>query len=186
MTPMNALPFPRGGTASDFGQVTPSDGMFNHLAGRIYEVPDTVHGTNEKVLLRVVVNDNASALTTARKFVKFSTTSDYDYGRLASGVVDSAGLECKPIDDAYADGLSIPAYDAYYVVECGICTCQTEATAVGLSAGDPVASDASGFVNGVKCAQATEFAVGNIDSASTTAADRVAVHINAGLHKIGT
>lgn len=180
------LPFPRGGTASDFGAVTPSDGLYSHLAGRIYEVPDDQHGTGENVLLRVVVNDNASALTTARKFVGFSTTSDYDYGRYADGIAGSAGEACKPIDDAYAASLSIPAYDAYYVVERGICSVQTEAGGVSLAAGDAVATDANGFINGTKCAQATEYAVGSIDKACTTSSQIVAIHVNAGLHQIGT
>lgn len=186
MSPNHALPFPRGGTASDFGQITGSDTMWSHLEGRVYKVPDTQHGTGQDVYLRAVKNDSASVLTVARKFCRWSLTSDYDFGRRVAGYVNSAGLSCKPIDDAYAAGLEIPAYDIFYVIEGGPCLVQTEATAVDLEAGDAVASDASGLINGDPCAQATEYAVGTVYSDCTTAGALVAIHVYKGLKQIGT
>ena len=186
MSPDNALPFPRGGTMSDFGQVTPTDTMYSHIEGRIYRVPDTVHGTGEVVYLRAVKNDSGADITSARVFTGLSTPSDYDFGRRCSGVVGSAGAVCKPMDDKYPVGTVIPDDDIFWVVEAGPCGVLTEVTAVNLAAGGAVASDASGFINGVTCAQATEFCVGNINAATVATATETVVQVEKGLKQIGT
>jgi len=186
MSPKNALPFPRGGTASDWGQVTLDDTTYDHLEGKIFEVPDTVHGTGQLVKLRAVKNDSGSAITVARAFMGFSKTSAHDFGRRCNGTA-AAGAPCKPMDDAYTVGQSIPDDDIFFVVEEGPCYVKTEASAVALTGtGNVVASDASGLVNGTPCAQATEYAAGTIDAAAITVDTDIVVRIEAGLHRIGT
>ncbi len=186
MSPRTALPFPRGGTAGDFGnEVTLSDTTFSHLEGRIYEVPDTKHGTGQNILLRAVKNDTGSAIVVARKFMGFSTTSDYDFGRRSSGFA-GAGAVCKPLDDAYAIAVSIPKWDVFYVIERGPADVQTETAGVDLPAGSVVASDASGLVNGTACAQATEYSAGAIGPAAAAVDTVISVQVDAGLKQIGT
>jgi len=186
MTPVTALPFPRGGTMSDWGQITGSDTMWHQLEGKIVKVVDTLHGTGQEMLLRIVKNDSGGALTVARKFMGFSVTDAGDFGRRSSGFA-GAGKVCKPLDDAYTVGQVIPQYDLFYVVEEGPCYVKTEASAVALTGtGNVVASDASGFVNGTPCAQASEYAAGVINAAAITVATDIMVQISRGLNPIGT
>ncbi len=185
MSPDTALPFPRGGTMSDFGQVTGSDTMWSHIEGRIYRVPDTVHNTGQEVLLRAVKNDSGGTLTVARKFMGFSLTSDYDFGRRCDGTA-GAGKVCKPMDDGYAVGLVIPDDDIFWVIEKGPATVKTEASAVNLAAGGAVASDSSGFINGATCAQATEYSAGTVNAATFATATDTVIQVEAGLKQIGT
>jgi len=179
------LPFPRGSTASDAGLVSLDDSTFSELEGKIFEVPDTVHGTGQPILLRAVKNDSGAAITVARKFMRFALAA-LDFGRRVAGFVNAAGAVCKPLDDAYTVGFSIPDDDIFYVVEAGKCNVLTEASAVALDAGSVVASDASGFVNGAPCAQASEYAAGKIGPAAYATATAVVVEVQAGLRQIGT
>jgi len=186
MTPVLALPFPRGTTFQQGLSLTPTDTSFQDLEGKIFESHDTVHGTGRMIKLRVVKNDTGAVITVARRFVTFSTTSAYDYGSRVSGF-SGAGNVCKPIDDKYAVGFEIPDDDLFYVVEEGPCNVLTEASAVALTGtGNVVASDASGYVNGTPCNQATEYAAGVIGPAATSTATAVVVNVEAGLHRIGT
>lgn len=179
------LPFPRGQTASDSGLVDLDDSTFSDLEGKIFEVPDTEHGTGEAILLRAVKNDSGSDITVARKFMRFAINA-LDFGRRVAGVVNAAGAVCKPVDDAYAVGFVILDDDIFYVVERGKCGVLTESSAVALDAGAVVASDSSGFVNGTPCAQATEYAAGKIGPAAYATATEVVVDVQAGLGQIGT
>jgi meiotically up-regulated gene 157 (Mug157) protein len=127
-----------------------------------------------------VKNDTGSAITAANKFCEFSTTSARDFGgRVGTFPADTAGAVVKPLDDAYAAGYSIPANDMFYVVEDGLCDVLAEAT-YNLTAGDPVATDAAGLVNGAQAA-AGEYIVGRIDVSGTTGSVNVLVHVAAGL-----
>lgn len=187
MSPKCVLPFPRGQTASDSGLVASlDDDSFSGLEGRIFEAVDSVHSTGQTILLRAVKNDSGAAITVARKFCMFALTSDYDFGRRVSGYVDTAGLPCKPMDDAYTVGFSIPDDDIFWVVERGPCSVVAEASSVNLAAGAVVASDASGLVNGTPCDHDAEYAAGSINAASTTESATLVVQIEAGLHQTGT
>jgi hypothetical protein len=148
--PEKTLPFPRGDTRSYRELVTVDDTTFSDIEGRLYEVPDTVHGTGMPVILRVVKNDESADITisTAKKILRtFSTTSVTDWGRRCSGAA-GAGAVCKPIDDYYAEtsGLTtIPDNDLYYVVEEGPCYVYSDTTqAPAITAGQAVASDSAG------------------------------------------
>jgi hypothetical protein len=178
--PEKTLPFPRGGTYLD-GVVTGSDTLASHLEGKLYEVDDTVHGTGHKVILRCVKNDTGSAITIARSFAKFSTTSQYDFGRrVGTFPNDTAGGVCKPMDDAYTVGNTIADDDLFYVVEEGPCWVTSEATTYNITAGDALASDASGLVNGAAAA-AGEYVVGTADLQGTAESTAVVVHVAGGL-----
>ncbi len=147
MTPVNALPFPRGETMSQGAPITLTDAAYKDLEGKIFDVQDSKHGTGKPVRLRIVKNDSGGDLTVARTFMGFSTTSDYDYGSRSSGLA-GAGAPCKPMDDMYVVGFTIPDDDLFYVVESGPCYVNTAAASVDLPAGTVVASAANGVILG--------------------------------------
>jgi len=161
------LPFPRGKTFSqnaDSTKFTLSDQNFKSLEGKTFEVTDTVHGTGEKIKLRVVKNDSGAAITVAAdRLVMFSVTSDTDFGNRVSGYNTVAGGVCKPIDDDYAVGFSIPDDDLFYIIEEGLCDIEAENT--GISAGNAVASNNTAQVNNAVAA-AGEYVVGTAQEAS--------------------
>jgi hypothetical protein len=175
------LPFPRGRTYGD-NVVTLDDDSASHLEGQIFEVEDTVHGTGRKVLLRCVKNDTGAAITidTSRRLLQRFSENALDFGRRVAGNTDQAGDICKPMDDAYPNGTSIPDNDLFYLVDGGPCYCTTEAAAVSLLAHDSVAADSSGRINGAVAA-AGEFIIGQIDAATQLTDTQVVVHVNAGL-----
>lgn len=178
------LPFPRGSTWNQGG----GNGLTLSatlppitLEGRVFEVPDTEHNLGGVVKLRVVRNDTGSALVVARKFAEFASAAAGDYGRKVDTFpADTAGAVCKPVDDAYAVGLSIAANDLFYVVEAGPCNVTTEASSVSLAAGAAVATDASGLVNGAAATEA-EFIVGTMDAASEAESTAVLIHVLEGI-----
>jgi hypothetical protein len=174
------LPFPRGSTLNEDGLLTLTGTEFAALEGTIYEVPDTVHGTGRTVLLRLVRNGNASAITVARKGVEFSVAATTNWGGVAAGICDTAGAVGKPIDDAYATGKSIAANDYFYVVEAGPCYIVSEASSVNLAAGAAVALDNTGAANGAAATE-TEFIVGVADAASTSTATNLLVWVEPGI-----
>lgn len=175
-----ALPFPRGRTLSDdLDNLTLSDTWYQHLEGKEFEVEDTVNGTGEKVILRVVKNDTGSAITVAKKFMRFNTNAE-DFGRRIAGVANAEGMFCVPMDDAYTVGDTIPDDDLFYVVVKGPVSVTTAAGSVSLSAHDPVATTAAGFIGGVK-AQYGEFVAGIADVACTTASASLLIHVDLGV-----
>lgn len=171
------LPFPRGKTACD-GVINPSPDMFLNLAGRIFQVTDTVHGTGQVVLLRCVQLTNN--ITAARKFMKFSTSSPLDFGRRVSGFNNAQGGPVKPLDDAYPVGATLLANDYVYVVEKGPCFVLTETSSVDLAAGAAVVSDNTGRVDGAAPATG-DCIVGRIDAGCNTTNTTVRIHVEAGL-----
>jgi len=173
-----SLPFPRASTYFQGGAVDTNKDLTT-VIGCVREVPDTVHGTGTKVKLRAVKNASGSAITIARKFYKFDTGA-LDLGREIKGLNNVAGGLCKPMDDAYTVGNTIAAGDVFWVVESGYCYGVTEASSVNLAAGDAIASDASGLVNGAKAA-AGEYSPATITVASTTKAETVVLLVNDGL-----
>jgi len=173
----SALPFPRGSTMSDaaLSGVTPAAGDYKGIAGRTYEVADTVHGTGRTVTL-IALKNGSSDLTVARRFLEFSAAAPLDWGRVVAGYCDTAGAVVVALDDAYVVGDTIKAYDVFWGVLKGPVGVLTETSSVNLAAGNAVASDGSGYVNGAAAA-AGEFVAGHIDAASTTAAEVVVVHM---------
>lgn len=174
------LPFERGRTFSDAGMVTMDDGTYSHLEGQRFKCEDTVHGTGQKITLLVVKNDTGAAITAARKFYKFSVTDAKDFGRRVAGVASTAGMVCKPLDDAYTVGFSIPAGDLFYVTDEGWGTVQSAAGTVNVAAGEQVATTALGLIGGAAAA-AGEYAAGWTDQALTTASTDYRIWINGGL-----
>ncbi len=177
------LPFPRGQAYSDAGVVTMTDTLANDLLGRIFRTKDTVHGTGEEILLRVVKNDTGAAIVVAnedRALQRFSTIDLHDFGRKIAGEANAAGIVCKPIDDAYPDNFSIPDDDLFYVVERGPCYCTSDGTATSLNAGDGVSSGADGQLNGVPAA-AGHYVVGMISEDADAVDTQVVVVIQEGL-----
>ena len=172
------LPFPRGSTWGDRGRagLTLSDTVPSTQEGMEYVVQDTVNGTLRPVTLIVLKNDTGSAITVAKKFLKFSSTSAKDLFRRCAGYNDSAGGIVVAMDDKYTAGITIPDDDLFYAVIEGPVQLTTEASSVNLAAGDSVASDASAYVNGAAAA-AGEFVAGVIDAASTTAGEEVLVYM---------
>lgn len=177
------LPFPRGSTWNQGGgngltlsaTLPPAS-----LEGTIYEVPDTVHKLGGVVKLRCVRNDTGSAITVANDLAEITCATAGDFGRKVDTFpCNTAGAVCKPLDDAYTIS-TIAANDLFYVVEAGPCNVRAEASSVSLSAGDAVASDSSGRINGAAAAEA-EYIVGVADAACTTANAEVRIHVIEGL-----
>ena len=155
--------------------------MASHLEGKIYEVEDTVHDTGTKVLLRCVRNDSGSAITVARQYCGFDNGA-LEFGGSCDGYAASAGEICKPMDDAYTAGVSIPSLDLFWLLEEGPCTVVNETSSVSLTAHESVATDAAGATNGAAAA-AGEFAVGVIDQDQDTADAEAVVWVERGLRR---
>ncbi len=175
------LPFPRGKTYGD-GVVTLDVTNYDtakHLEGTVHEVEDTVHGTGVKVFLRIVKNRSGSAITAARKFYRWYTGS-LAMGRRILGVANVDGQLCKPLDDKYVVGVSIPNGDLFYVLEEGPCSVTTEAASVSLVGGDAVTTDQLGVIKGTAAA-AGEYVVGQIDVNCDAESAVVVIHVNRGL-----
>lgn len=180
------LPFPRGQTFGD-GVLTLSDTYHHAQEGRVYEVPDTVHGTGVKVKLRVVKNDTGAAITVARNLCEFDGPDAYDFGRRVTSFgnnLSGQGVVCKPLDDAYAVGQVIPDQDLFYVCEEGPCTILTETGVVALPAGTALAANAQGTIDGARAA-AGYYVIGTNDAPCWTATTNIVVHVNAGLDNRG-
>jgi hypothetical protein len=184
------LPFPRETTmygGGGNGQTINADWVAgtNHLVGKVYEVPDTVHGLGGTVKLRVIRNITGSAITPANKFVEMTAAAAGDFGRNSGGFgasVSAAGVVCKPMDDAYPTTTNlIKDDDLFYVVEEGPCNVLAESTITTAAAGTACQTDANGLADGVVAA-ATNFAVGTFD-ALPVADTNVRIHVNAGLQK---
>lgn len=174
------LPFPRGGTACD-GAFTPAATTYENLEGRIFEVKDTVHGLGGNVHLAVVRNDSGSAITVARKTVRFGTAAG-DIGRKVAGLSGATGQIGKPIDDAYTVGASIPANDLFYVVYAGPCdilSCTSATAAAALTVGSLLTTDNGGQV-GAAAATTGNFILGVADETPADSSTAYRVMVNAG------
>ena len=159
----HCLPFPRGQVYSD-NVITMTATLGQEHEGRIYEVPDTVHNTGQKVKLRVVRNVTGAAITVARNGCEFAKTA-LGFGRKIAAfgaALSGQGVVAKPLDDAYVVGTTIPANDLFYVVESGPCYVLTEGVVVNLPVGTAVAWDAAGRVNGARAA-AGQYVFGTTD-----------------------
>ena len=170
----NVLPFPRGKTWGD-GQVTLDATSGANLLGKLFEVPDTVNGTGQSVVLRVVKNDSGSAIAVARKGIAYHTGAK-DFGRFASGYVGATGGYGQPLDDAYTIGANIAANDLFYVVEQGPCQLYVTGTSTPVLQHKPIMYASSGY-GGVTTAGAGQFVIGMTDVAGTATTNAVLIHV---------
>lgn len=157
-----ALPFPRGQTLSDGGEITLGDAGFDELEGRVFEYPDNIHGTGTITRLRIVKNDTGSDITVARKFGEFSTDTGDVGRRIGTFPCNTAGAIVLPLDDAYPVGMTIPDDDLFYVVYEGYCDVLTGASVGSLAAGCSISSDNAGLINNAAGVAAGSFVVGTI------------------------
>jgi hypothetical protein len=160
-----------------------TDTYKSSLEGRIYEVPDTVHNTGRIIKLRVVKNDTGAAITAARNLCEFDGADSLDFGRRVTSFganVSGQGVVCKPLDDAYTAGFSIPDNDLFYIVEEGYCSVVTETGAVSLPSGTAVAVNAAGGLDGARAA-AGFYVIGTTVEPVYLASTNVVINVNAGL-----
>jgi hypothetical protein len=175
-----APPFARGYTFNDAppsgGLVTLGDTGLSEYEGKIYEVPDTVHGTGRPVLLMIVKNDTGAAITVARKFAAFSAATSLDHGRrIGTFPNGTAGGVVVALDDGYTVGKSIADDDLFFVLIYGPCSIGTPAAVTNLTAGESVASDNAGLIaNTSGGAAAGEYVAGTLDYAASYTANSTA------------
>lgn len=176
-----ALPFPRGQAYNADSLLTMSNTLMDHLEGKFYAVPDTVHNTGKMVTLMVVKNRTGAAITVARKFVELTAEAALGWGCKATTFpCDTAGAVAVPLDDDMTVGATIAADDLFYVVVEGPCYVLTGATVNSLAAGGSVASDNAGLIANQANAAAGEFCIGTLDYlASYTAATATIVNVSA-------
>ncbi len=192
-----ALPFPRGTSYNQDGEVTITDTYADHLLGKTFWVPDTVHGSGMPVKLRIVRNDTGSSITaTSRYFcmgLGAGTTSALDYGRsvTALGVLGGSNLTAtqaaKPIDDAFPASFTIKDNDLFYIVEEGYCYVDVEATTASLTtAGVAVTVDTTGAMDGEAITD-KDVVLGVLDEPMNSGTStNYRVYITPGLNKIGS
>lgn len=165
------LPFPRGKTAAQ-GLVTPDGTYAAEHEGKFFWHNDTVHSTSVPVVLLCVRNTSGSAITVARKFAEFDTTTAKSVGSaIDTFPCGTAGGVCAPLDDAMTVGDSIPDDDLFYVVVSGFVAVLTDSSVANLAAGSSVTSTSAGLVADKANAAAGEFVVGRLDYASSYSAD---------------
>jgi hypothetical protein len=171
------LPFPRGDTLCGLNSIkTPTATTEPGIPGRVYEHKDTVHDTPKTVYLIAVRNETGGDITVARDFCQFATTELDNFREIgAFGTDCSAGVFSLGLDDAYTLADVIPEHDVFYCVLEGPVGVRAEASSVSLSAGDSVACDASGRVNGAVCA-AGEASCGVLDADASTADAVIVIH----------
>ena len=181
------LPFPRGSTYSDGGQIAMTATYCDGLEGRVFETEDTVHETGQKIKLRVLRNTTGGDITVARNFCEISLAASLAFGRKCSAfgaALSGQGVMAKPLDDAYAVGQTIPENDLFYVVELGPCGVLTDANAIALAAGSAITTDAAGRIHAAVAA-AGEYVIGTLDRSAVVSGQEVIVHVNEGLDNEG-
>lgn len=176
-----ALPFPRGETYNADSLLTMSTTLHDHLEGKFYTVPDTVHNTGKMVTLMVCKNRTGSAITIARKFCELTAEAALGWGcKVTTFPCNTAGAVAVPLDDAMTNGGSIAANDLFYVVVEGPCYVLTGAAVTNLAAGAAVTTDNAGLIANKANAAAGEFCVGTLDYlASYSAATNTIVNVSA-------
>lgn len=179
MSVREILPFPRGSTYNQDGVLTMTASYADHLEGKIYEVPDTVHGTGQTVKLRIVRNAG-SEITAANVLYEFDTNA-LDFGRVINTVTDGVGEPCKPLDDDYTAGKKIAQYDLLYVVESGLCSILMEDATIASAQWDAMtpAAAGSGEVDKTKAGDG-EYVVGTA-TATPVAGENCVILVKEGL-----
>jgi len=177
-----ALPFPRGSTYGNMGDktMTAALAVATGLAGRVFEVPDTVHGTGKTIKLRVVANETGADLTVGRKGLGFGPVTAAGFGQIVVTAPGVGGIG-KPIDDGYVKGKTIPHHDLFYVLESGPCYILTTSNgAVALEGGWPVSFDDEGRLGTAKSA-AGYYVIGAILETTILNSAEVTVDVAEGL-----
>jgi len=186
------LPFPEGSSMTDLGRGVTQDGVdldansFLGIAGQTYEVSDVDHYNEAGTLIAafsgkrrklIAIKNGATAKTIARKFYAWGTSAG-NWGRVAeaSNTALEAGKSGFSIPDSYPVGTVIPAYDIFYGQLEGPNLVLSETGTYNLTAHDPIASDASGYVNGATGA-AGEAVLGTIDASGSDENTEVLVHL---------
>jgi len=178
------LPFPRGDTMDGIDPTrTPTATSDPALPGRTYEAEDSVHGTAQMITLIAVRNKTGGDITVARDFCQFATTALDNFREIgAFGTDCTAGVFSLGLDDKYVIGATIRENDIFYCVLKGKVGVRAETSSVSLSAGDSIACDADGRVNGAVAA-AGEAVCGVLDAAADTANAVSVIHAQGLGHK---
>jgi hypothetical protein len=163
-------PFARGDTYFGTGTPTANDG--DQICGRKYEFPDTVNGTNYKVVCMAVRNTSGSAITVARACGEFDTGVNSIDREISQFPANTAGAYCWPLDDAYVVGTTIADDDIFYVVVEGPCVVKTSATgtseAADVTQGVGVVINGSGLVDGSPATTQHVFGLATATSSTTS------------------
>ncbi len=164
-----ALPWPRGQTESDQGNVAVSTTRLKEYEGRLYKASDTEHGTGQDVTLRIVRNTSGGDITVANDFCQFELTTE-GFGRKVSrfGTDCTAGDPGCALDDAYKL-VTILENDLFYVIDKGPVKVRNDlAGSNGRAAHDALAIDTNGRIKQAVAA-AGEAVVGTQDETNTVA-----------------
>jgi hypothetical protein len=171
------LPFPRGSTYKDHGELTLSSNTTcgAGVVGRLFETTDKF---GRPLVLRAVRAD--AALTD----IGFQCVS-YTAGKIGTNVdalCNADGEVASIVDDAYPDHFDVAAYDIFYVVEEGhvIALAETD-----VAVGSGVAGYAS--TNAVKLLTADKYCIGTADcddGDTTYAVDGVSAGVTSGYASI--
>ncbi|GAG44557.1 unnamed protein product, partial [marine sediment metagenome] len=93
------LPFPRGQAMNADALLTMSTTVKDDLEGRVYTVPDTIHGTGRDVKLMPVRNATGGAITVARKFAEITAEVALGWGKkITTFPCNTAGAVALPLD----------------------------------------------------------------------------------------
>jgi hypothetical protein len=165
------LPFPRGSTYKDNGELALSSNTTcgAGIVGRLFETTDS---SGRPLVLRAVRAD-AALSDIGRNCVSYTAAK---VGFNADALCASAGVVASIVDDAYPTTFDVAAYDIFYVVEEGyvLCTAETD-----VAAGGAVAA----YTNGnVKLATAGQYVIGiATENDGTTTASCATIQVSGGL-----
>jgi hypothetical protein len=102
------LPMSRGTTL--YEGMSPADNDAKKLLGQVFDVPDTLHSTGQRVGLVLLQNHAGSAYTVPAtgpiKGLAYQTGNIEDNGRKFNGAVAAQGADGMPLDDYYSTRLS--------------------------------------------------------------------------------
>lgn len=167
------LPFPRGTTYKDGGQLVLADNTTcgAGIVGRLFETTDS---SGRPLVLRAVRAD--AALTDIR-----GKTVSYTAGKIgenADALCNADGEVCSIFDDAYSATQDIAQYDVFYVVESGHVLTKAES---GVNAAGILVMGYANNVN-VTVLTAGSYCIGIADEAlSTTVSGYASVNVTGGL-----
>ena len=120
----DAPPFGRGETLYGGETIDSTDLPGINLEGREYRFEDSVYGTGQQVVVRIVRNVAAAALI-PKKLVSFKTTY---YGQRVDGYATTWGQNSYPVDELLpAAGVAVN--DLFYIVVKGPALCLTDLSA---------------------------------------------------------
>lgn len=154
-----APPFPRGSTFYGGGTIDSNNLGGVNLEGKEYRFEDTIYGTGQYVVARIVRNSGTFALRPSR-LVTFDTSY---IGQRVNGYATTSFAAAVPVDELLP-AAGVPANDLFWVIMQGPCL---------------VLTDLAGGANNVITAMDPLVALTAVTSGSTTAG-RVATAQTAG------